>query len=311
MTALFYVLTYAATIVFVLGCTVRAYRYSSAPVHLRWELYPVPHEESHRVEHGGSYFESVDWWKQSAQFNLWGELKFMVPEMTFLKGLWEFNRKMWFRSFPFHFGLYLLIGTFVLVFADAVGALLVPGFGQGAISGLLHSVYRITGVAGGLLGLIGALGLLHRRLTDRDLRNYTTSGDLFNLILFILTLALLFLGAGLRQPSDPSASAILRGLLTFDTSLKIPGLLVAALILAGLVAAYVPMTHMSHFIAKWFTYHSVRWDDQPEFRNARLARKVAEYLTYKPSWAAPHVGANGTRTWVDIATTNPAQGVKK
>jgi nitrate reductase gamma subunit len=311
MTALFYVLMYTATIVFLSGCAIRAYRYSSAPVHLRWELYPVPHEEPHRAEHGGSYFESVDWWKQPSHFNLWGELKFMVPEMAFLKGLWEFNRKMWLRSFPFHFGLYLLIGTFALIFADAAGALLVSGFGQGAISGFLHSVYKATGIVGGLMGLIGAVGLLHRRLTDRDLRNYTAPGDILNLILFIGTLSLLFLGFGLREPTDPSASAILQGLFTFDTSLQIPDLLATALIVAGLLAAYVPMTHMSHFIAKWFTYHSVRWDDQPEFRSARLAQKMAEYLTYKPTWAAPHVGADGTRTWVDIATTNPAQGVKK
>ena len=38
----------------------------------------------------------------------------MIPEMLLLKGLWEFNRKLWYRSFPFHFGLYILIGAAIL-----------------------------------------------------------------------------------------------------------------------------------------------------------------------------------------------------
>ena len=27
--------------------------------------------------------------------------------------------------------------------------------------------------------------------------------------------------------------------------------------------AYIPLTHMSHFVGKYFTYHAVRWDDAP------------------------------------------------
>ena len=37
-----------------------------------------------------------------------------------MKGLCEFNRKLWFGSFPFHFGLYLLIGTLALLMLGAV-----------------------------------------------------------------------------------------------------------------------------------------------------------------------------------------------
>jgi len=68
---------------------------------------------------------------------------------------------------------------------------------------------------------------------------------------------------------------------------------------------------MSHFIGKYFTYHSVRWSDQPLRQGDRMEKKLAEYLTYKPTWAARHVGADGTRTWAQVATTNPAEGGKK
>jgi len=311
MTTALFLFIYAAVLVFFIACLVRAYTYASAPAHLRWELYPVPHESRERLAHGGSYFESADWWTQPAHFNLWGEIKFMVPEMLFLKGLWEFNRKLWFRSFPFHFGLYLIIGTAALVLGAALLSLLDPGTAAGGAGRMLESAARAVGVAGGLLCLIGALGLLHKRLSDPALRNYTTPGDIFNLALFIVTLGFLF-AAFLPAASDaPSAPELARGLLTFDTGMRVPALTAVALALAALLAAYIPLTHMSHFIAKYFTYHSVRWDDKATARDSRTARRIAEYLTYRPTWAAAHMTADGKRTWLDIATTNPAQGEKK
>ena len=40
-------------------------------------------------------------------------------------------------------------------------------------------------------------------------------------------------------------------------------LLAASVVLLALLVAYIPTTHMSHFIAKYFAYHSIRWDDEP------------------------------------------------
>jgi len=80
--------------------------------------------------------------------------------------------------------------------------------------------------------------------------------------------------------------------------------------MAALLAAYVPATHMSHFIAKYFTYHSVRWDDRPAGGNRRLQERFAEYLAYRPTWAARHVGADGQRTWADIAAGSPEESSK-
>jgi len=99
--------------------------------------------------------------------------------------------------------------------------------------------------------------------------------------------------------------------MTFDTSIQVSPLLATGLILSSLLVAYIPMTHMSHFIAKYFTYHSIRWDDRATAKNDQIARKIAEALSFKPTWAAPHMFADGTRTWVEVATINPAQGEKK
>ncbi len=311
MTALVCVVVLGSVLVFVIGSVARAVRYARYPIHLRWELYPVPHEDPQRVAHGGSYFEQVNWWTGPRRFTLFGEVRFMVPEMLFMKGLWEFNRAMWMRSFPFHFGLYLLIGSVGLVGVTAVLGLLAPGMVAGALGMGLHWLYTVTGFSGMVLAICGAGALLLRRLTAEDLKTYTTAGDLFNLWAFILALGLLLAGFLVRGPNSPCAVAIAQAILTIDTGVKIPGSLAAGLILSALLAADIPFTHMSHFIGKFFTYHSVRWDDEPLRPDGRIEKKLAEYLTYRPTWAARHVGADGAKTWGDIATTNPAEGAKR
>ncbi len=311
MTGFVYTVIYAAVAVFVAGSVFRAVRYARQPMHLRWELYPVPHEEPHRVRHGGSYFEEVDWWTKPRRFHLLGELRFMVPEVLFMKGLWEFNRALWVRSFPFHFGLYLLTGTIGLVALNALLDLLAPRLVVDTLGRGLHWLYTAMGVFGLASAIIGAASLLVRRLTNEDLKTYTTSGDIFNLCWFIVALSCLLAGFLLKGPDSPSTVASVRAALTFDTSARIPGLMAMGLVLSSLLAAYIPFTHMSHFIGKYFTYHAVRWNDQPTLPGGRIEKNVAEYLTYKPTWAAAHVRADGAKTWADVATTNPTEGAKK
>jgi nitrate reductase gamma subunit len=278
MAAFLYGLLYAGGIVFLAGCITRAVRYAKEPIHLRWEIYPVPHSRS-------------------------GELKVMIPEILLLKGLWDFNRPMWYVSYPFHLGLYLLSASVVL----AVGGPIWPG----GLSALAHSAAVIGGTAGATLGLLGSLGLLLRRLTSQALRIYNTGGDFFNLIFFTATLSLLLAGYWLRPAGSPGPAAILRAAAVFDTALQPSPVLAAGLGAGALLLAYIPMTHMAHFIAKYFTYHSVRWDERSNVAGGTIQKKMAEYLMYRPTWAAPHVGADGSRTWVDIATTNPTKGGAK
>jgi len=311
MTALVYLLLLLCAATFAVASGVRAVGYARAPLHLRWELYPVPHEAPDRASHGGSYFEESEWWTRPAHFNLVGELKAMFAEMLFLKALREFNLRLWIRSFPFHVGLYLLIVTAGLLLVAAVATLLAPAMMTGVVGSLFTLAYGLTGTAGIVLALAGAAGLLHRRMTDRDLRPYTTPGDLFNLAIFLVALGTLAAGYLVRPAGAPGALAITIGLLTWDTALRVPGLFGTGLVLCGLVAAYVPFTHMSHFVGKYFTYHSVRWDDATNRRGGSIERVLAEYLTYRPTWAAPHVKADGMRTWAEVVTTNPTEGAKR
>jgi hypothetical protein len=115
------------------------------------------------------------------------------------------------------------------------------------------------------------------------------------------------LGACLKGPDAPGAAAVARAVLTLDTSLRVRGLWGAGLLLAAPLAAYIPFTHMSHFIGKYFTYHAVRWDDRTSSAGDAIARKLAEHLTYRPTWAARHIGADGVKTWADVVASLPPE----
>jgi nitrate reductase gamma subunit len=291
-----YLVATAALAVFVGACTWRVLLFARSPIHLRWELYPVPHESPDRVAHGGSYFEQSEWWKQPRPSHLVSELRFMVPEILFLHALRKHNRPLWYRSFPFHFGLYALAGAAGLLFGSVVAAQLPTG----PASDWLADVSKAAGAIGVVSCVAGAAGLLHRRLTDPALRISTTPGDIFNLSFFIGAILLLVAGYAVRPPGAPTAGAILAGLLSWNLSVPIPVTLGLGLIATALLGAYIPLTHMSHFIAKYFTYHAVRWDDEAVAHNAGRARAMAEYLTWHPTWSAPHVRADGSRTWREV-----------
>ena len=84
------------------------------------------------------------------------------------------------------------------------------------------------------------------------------------------------------------------------------------LVLTVLLIAYIPMTHMSHFFLKWFTWHQIRWDDEPNKVGSKIEKKIMEQVQYPVSWSAPHINADGKKNWVDIATEDlPEEEDKK
>jgi nitrate reductase gamma subunit len=306
VTVVLYAIAWGAIAVFLAASVARAVKYARQPIHLRWELYPVPHERADRLKHGGSYFEASEWWTSSREFNWAGEIRAMVPEMVLLDGLRRANRRLWYRSFPFHFGLYLMSGSAALL-ATSAGIWLATGE-RGALVESLRILAGVIGVLGLASSFAGACALLHRRLTDVSLREYTTPADVFNLLFFIVTLGVLAVGYGLRPAGTPGALATTRGLLATDSTLRIAGPFAVGLMLLAALVAYVPLTHMSHFIAKYFTYHAVRWDDAPLKDRERMAAKIANYLTYRPTWSAPHVAGPARPTSAEVASSTPREG---
>lgn len=307
-----------------------AYRFLKVyrmPMHVRWELYPVAHEMGDKPKYGGSRLEELDHWEKEKESSLSNELRYMVPEMTLLVALFEHNRKLWYRSFPFHFGLYMLAGMLGLVILGALmnlAGITVGPFANGQAGIIGNLVYYVTPLValGGLaLGTLGALGLLHARFTDEDLKDYTSFGHIFNLLLFVAVLGVAWLTfifvdtyfehtrqlvadlitfQGLRGAAALGAGSADMGIGALSAQASV--LLGAEVILATLLIAYIPMTHMSHFFIKWFTYHKIRWEDEANEVGSDIERKVIEQVQYPVTWSASHINADGKKNWLDIVT---------
>lgn len=313
----YYVLSYLCLAVFVIAAGYQIYRQMTMPVHVRWEIYPVQHETAARVAYGGSYMEEVNWWEQGQKKSLLNEALYMVPEILFIRTLWKENRGLWWVSFPFHFGLYLMIATFVLLIVHAGFTLWgSTAFATGStLRTLLDGLIVLLGWGGLILGIVGSLGLLYKRLTDPELRNYSSALDFFNL-LFILLFFLSALVACLAGDfALEGAKAYTLGLLTGGHSavLYLPGQSgpgIVAIITASLLVAYIPLTHMSHMFMKYFLYHQVKWDDAPNRRGSRIEAEVRKNLNLRPTWGAKHVGADGQKSWLDIASSAPTEEKK-
>lgn len=292
------VLAYVLLVVFAAAALCRTVNMARLPVHLRWELAPVPHEKG-KSHYGGSYFEQFEWWTKPPARSLVSELVYMLQEIVFLKSLWEHNRRLWWFSFPLHLGIYLLAASAALLLLGGVFELAgVPGPGLG----LLRTGIPALAGTGYALGAVGGSGLLLFRLWDPRLKAFTSPLSLFNLALLLAVFA--SGGAALLASHGFAVSmvAFLRALFTADLSVEIPGVLAVHLVLVFLFLAYLPFSQMMHFVAKYFTYHRVRWDDEAMAPNSRMEREVLELLKQPVTWSGSHLKADGSKNWVDIVS---------
>ncbi|MBD3165710.1 hypothetical protein GF324_03870 [bacterium] len=287
-------------VIFIAAIVARAVRIMRTPIHLRWELYPVPHEKG-RAAHGGSMLEETDWWTKSKDKDHLGELGVMIPEILLLKGVWEHNRKLWFSSWGMHFGLYLLIGHLALV--TLLGILGVAGLdlSTGFLS-ILVSLLKALAIVGGALGLLGSVILFVMRLSDNGMKRFASPSHFVNLI----HLGAIYLTTLLWALLDPQYAlhsvGLLAGLVSFGEipALPVVGYVNIAVVLLFFV--YLPFTHMTHFFTKYFTYHEVRWEDEPNMPGGPLEGKIAAAVSQPVTWAAPHIGADGKKNWVDLVS---------
>jgi len=273
----------------------RAQRIAKLPIHLRWELYPVPHEKG-RSHYGGSFMEVFEWWTKEREVSHLNEIKEMFEEMVFIKALYKKNKGVWIFSFPFHFGLYLLIGFSAFLLIQSI----LQVFDSPVA--FFDTLIQITGVVGIILTLFGSAGLLLKRLLDYDLRSFSGFADYFNLIIFVVIGGSMLLAWLTIDPEFGILKSYTYSLLTaspYETNALVN--LEIASVLFFLV--YLPFTHMTHFIAKYFTYHEVRWNDTPNEKNSKIEKKIDKVLKYPVSWSASHIKGDGKKTWVDVATT--------
>lgn len=307
-----YIVAYAGLAVFLLGVVFRLSIWLRMPIHVRWELYPVAHEGS-KAAYGGSYLEETDWWTKPRQVSWWGELKVMVPEILFLVALRENNRSLWFRSFPFHFGLYLVSATSAVLIASGISLSL--GWGDPLASSVSLGIVTGLGTLGLVASILGAAGLFLRRRQLPELREFSTAADYFNVAAFIATFGFALVGVFVHGTQFfVDLKEFIAGLVSFDpagSGSAAPAMLPSlSIILMGVLLAYIPWTHMSHFIGKYFAYHAVRWNDAPNLPGGNQETAIRQALSWPVSWSAPHIRGDGKKSWAEAATESPEGGSK-
>ena len=157
-------------------------------------------------------------------------------------------------------------------------------------------------VAFGYLGLIlaavGAFGLFLWRAANRGQRVYNSPSDYVNLLLFDIVIVITLLSHFIYDPGFAILRDYIASLVTFS-AFNSPGFLFTAeLILVPLLIMYITLTRMSHFVAKYFLYHSVRWNDEPNFRGSKIEANLIRMLGQRAEWSAPHIQTG--KPWSEV-----------
>ncbi|MCG2709455.1 MAG: hypothetical protein L6246_03920 [Thermodesulfovibrionales bacterium] len=281
------IFAWSSVFIFVVGAAYKTIKFSTMPQNLRWEVYPVPHEEKEKRHYGGSYMEEMDWAKKPLHSSLAGELVEMGSEIFFLKRVREYNIfGLWPFSMAMHWGIYLLFGWMFLLAIEAILKI-------NAIS----PITNIVGVVAFILGAFGCLTLIIKRASNRELNLYTAPVDYFNLLLLFSIFAMGIVSWRV-DPSFMDARRYVAGIIFFNLSPVTPVVMVTFL-LFGLFLIYMPFSKYLHYLAKYFNFHQSLWDDAFKDKGSPKDKRNLEQVGYRFFWSGPH--SNPDKTWLENA----------
>ncbi|MDR3599126.1 MAG: nitrate reductase gamma subunit [Desulfosporosinus sp.] len=288
-------IAYLSILLFVGISAHKAYQFAKMPLHGRMELYPVPKEKG--FEHGGSFYEEISWWSKPHEVSHVREIVEMFKEILFIKTLFDNQRPFWWLSYALHLGIYFIMAWTILLVAGAVSLLngIVVAVGSPSLFGqLIFYLSVVTGVLGIALATLGSGFLVLRRMFDGTLKKYTTPQEYFNLLLIFAAGVTGILTWG-NDLSFHYAREVTMNLITF-TPFTAPGILILHIIIVGIMLIYIPISKMSHYVGKYFTFHTVLWDNSPNLKGTAIEQKVKKATSYRPttSWSAPHIKGPGS-----------------
>ena len=291
-----HIFAFGAIGIFLIVITYRTLAIIRLPIHLRWELAPIPHEKG-KGQYGGSYLEEYEWWHKPQQRSRIAPMIYMAKEIFLLRGIWKHNRALWPFTFPFHIGIYLIVG---MLFLNVVNAVFIIAEVPLYVLDVSLKIASVFALGGYLLGSLGTIGLILKRALDSNLRPFNTLAKYFNL----LFLGAVFISGGyvwLHSGDFASEmSFFIKRLITLDSGVTVTFPLSLHIVISLLFLIYLPLTGMIHFIAKYFTYHEIRWNDEP--KDEKMEKELRGLLSQPVAWSATHVKADGKRNWVDTAT---------
>lgn len=276
------IMTFCVIGLFIIILLYRIAKLKSLPSHLRWELAPIPGEKG-KGKYGGSYLEEYEWWDKKRNIDRISPILYMLEEILFMKGVLKNNRSLWPLTTSLHLGVYLAAGLLVFSIVNAI--LIGTGVPQNILN-IFLIIATVFAFASYILGIIGSLGLIIKRIVDSNLKPFTTLSRYFNLI-FLAAVFISGLCSLLILPDfSYQLGVYLQKTFTLDTSLLVPVSLSVHIIISLLFFLYLPTTDMAHFFAKYFLYEEVRWNDKPVDENMEL--ELNSLLTQQSKWSAEH-----------------------
>ncbi|MFC1966020.1 respiratory nitrate reductase subunit gamma [Chloroflexota bacterium] len=271
------------------------------PQHLRWELYPIPHEKGYR--HGGSYFEELEWWNKPQEKSTFRSVLYMLKQYFLFSGYFNRKRGYWLSLYPWHVGFYLIVFFHILTFFGAL-AMVTTGITISSIStsslGIgLYYLTLVVAVGGFILGSFGSIGMLIERLVNKDLKDYASPMNYFNYIFFLIVFLSGLISWAFFDLTLSAYREFWASLITFQFT-SVEAATYTHIMLFSLFLIYLPFTRSTHYITIFLAYFGVFWGDKPNRRGGKIEMEVKELLENPVSWAAPHIQSG--EKWSDIVT---------
>ncbi len=290
------IFTYGALGICLIVTVYKTIRIARLPLHLRWELAPIPHEKG-KNKYGGSYLEEFEWWKKARKKAPIAPIIYMAKEIFLLKAVWKNNKKLWPFSIALHTALYLF---FLMIIFQAINALLSIAGLSLRLQTIIYYVSWLFTIIAYPLGILGSFTLILKRIFDRNLRLFSSFSRYFNLIFLLI----FFISGGLALLSSADITSdimtFIKDIFTFnpDITVSYPESLHFIIFLLFLI--YLPLTDMLHPVIKFFTYHSIRWNDEPQ--DKKMKDDLDKLLKQPVTWSAAHIKADGNKNWAELAT---------
>jgi len=305
-----YIATYVAYVLVVVLYAYKVWKVAKLPFHLRWELYPVPHEKAYK--YGGSYLEESEWWTKPQEKSSLRRVIYMLKRYFLLDGYFSRNRGYWFSLYPWHIGFYLVVmfdglalfGGLLLATSD----ISISGGSSNILGVALYYLTVVVAIGSFTLGSIGSIGLLIQRLSNKGLRTFASPQNYFNYIFFLALFVSGMVDWIFYDPTFASYREFWEGMVTLNYGHVAAATYVHIMIFA-LFLIYLPFTRSTHYIIILLAYMGVLWNDKPNIRGGEMEKDIEAQLGRTVHWSAPHIQTG--KKWSEVATEVATEGVEK
>ena len=296
-----YIITWISYLFIIAAYAYKVVKIARMPLHLRWELYPIPHEKGYR--HGGSYLEESEWWNKPREKNTFRSVLYLLKQYFLFNGYFRKKRTYWLSLYPWHVGFYLIVLFHILTFFGAVamvaGGITISSASASGLGVAFYYLILVVGVSSFILGSVGSIGMLIARQTNRGLKDYASPMNYFNYVFFLIVFLSGLFSWAFFDPTLSAYREFWKGLITFNYASVEPATY-THIALFSLFLVYLPFTRSTHYITILFAYFGVLWGDKPNRRGGEMEKEITGLLEKHAHWSAPHTQSG--KKWSEIAT---------